>query len=150
MRMSVAALRRSKLRIASITPAARSLPAKKCQRTGPSPHDLLWAAVAQHYASARREYPDAVPNRRFRLDIAITAQRIAIEVDGWEWHGKHKNDFKRDRERQNLLVLNGWRVLRFTASDIRRDMAAVMETIRAACGDQPQPEIEEELDPCLP
>jgi very-short-patch-repair endonuclease len=133
-RLTLAALRRSGARIASITPMrAITLPAvKAATRAGPTPHDLLWDAVIKRYKSARREYPGAVPGRRFRLDIAIPGRRLALEVDGWAYHGRHKNDFRRDRERQNLLVLNGWRVLRFTAGQIHKDIAAVLDTIRAA------------------
>lgn len=132
MRMTIAALRRTGLRIASITPAKKSAAAPR-KRRGPTPHDLLWDAVSARYKSAEREFPGAVPGRKFRLDIAITARRLAIEIDGYEFHGKHLNDFKRDRERQNLLVLHGWRVLRFTAADIRTNLGSVMDILRATC-----------------
>lgn len=114
--------------MAAITPAA-AVPAKEQRRAGPTPHDILWDAVRARYASARREHPAGVPGRRFRLDIAIVARRLAVEVDGWAWHGRHKGDFVRDRERQNLLTLHGWRVLRFTAGQIRKDIGTVMATI---------------------
>jgi very-short-patch-repair endonuclease len=65
-----------------------------------------------------REYIGGVPNRRFRIDIAFVSEKIAIEIDGWQYHAKFKDDFIKDRERQNLFVMNGWRILRFTASQI--------------------------------
>lgn len=61
---------------------------------------------------------DAIPNRRFEIDIAFTAEKLAVEVDGWQYHGKYKSGFHRDRIKQNLLVCEGWRVLRFTAKQI--------------------------------
>lgn len=61
---------------------------------------------------------DAVPDRKFEIDIAFVAQKLAVEVDGWQYHGKFKAGFSRDREKQNLLVCEGWRVLRFTAKQI--------------------------------
>lgn len=73
-----------------------------------------------------------MPNRRYRIDIAIPRSKLAIEVDGWEWHGKHKGDFQRDRERQNLLTLHGWRILRFTAGDVRRDVEACVNLVLQA------------------
>lgn len=132
MRLTLRALQRSGCRVAAITPAVAA-PAKERRRAGPTPHDILWDAVRTRYASARREHPAGVPGRRFQLDIAIVARRIAVEVDGWAWHGMHKGDFTRDRERQNLLTLHGWRVLRFTAGQIRQDLGAVMTTIGQAC-----------------
>lgn len=104
-------------------------------RKGPTPHDLLWAAVICTYPEAEREFKDAIPGRRFRLDIALPAERLAIEVDGWEWHGKHKGDFQRDRSRQNLLTTHNWRILRFTAGEIRKELSLVMATIAGALGE---------------
>lgn len=46
-------------------------------------------------------------------------------------HGKHLEDFRRDRVRQNLLVISGWRVLRFAAGDIRKDLASCLDSIQA-------------------
>jgi very-short-patch-repair endonuclease len=117
--------------VAAVTPLIRARP-KPRRREGATPHDVLWDAVRVRYPMAQREYAGAVPGRRYRLDIALVEQRLAIEVDGWEWHGKHKGDFSRDRERQNQLILNGWRVLRFTAGQINRDLQDVMNTIRKA------------------
>lgn len=51
------------------------------------PDETLWVAVSATYPEARRELGEAVPERRFRIDIALVA-RIAIEVDGWQYHGK--------------------------------------------------------------
>lgn len=133
---------RPHLRVAASTPLRAAAPAhptsiprchpRRRARAGATPHDLLWAAVLSCYPAAQREYERAVPGRKYRLDIALPDQRLAIEVDGWEWHGKHKGDFQRDRTRQNLLTVNNWRILRFTAGEIRKDMDAVMETIANA------------------
>lgn len=147
MRLTLRALQRAGCRVAAITPAA-AVPAKERRRAGPTPHDILWDAVRARYASARRELPAGVPGRRFRLDIAIVARRLAVEVDGWAWHGMHKGDFARDRERQNLLMLHGWRVLRFTAGQIRQDLGAVMTTIGQACAAK-KTRIKEEKKTCM-
>lgn len=59
----------------------------------------------------------------YRADIAIIThgQRIVIEADGHNFHERTKeqaqHDKKRDREMQTL----GWRVMRFTGSEIYRD-----------------------------
>ncbi len=76
------------------------------------------------------EYTGAIPGRRFRIDIAFPDYRIAVEVDGWQYHGQHKGDFQRDRDRQNLLVLHRWRLLRFTAGDLYRRPGYAVNTIR--------------------
>lgn len=80
-------------------------------------HQKLWQAV-KDLDGAVLEYKGAVPKRRFSLDIAFPALKIAVEVDGWEFHGKYKSAHLKDRERQNLLTLHGWRILRYTAKQI--------------------------------
>ena len=54
---------------------------------------------------------------RFRLDLADTARRIAVEVD--ENHHAELSQWKRDVRRQTLLVAMGWTFLRFTEDDAR-------------------------------
>lgn len=88
------------------------------------PQNLLFAAVQRRIDEVVAEYRHAVPGRRFRLDCAIPSTRIAIELDGWQWHGKHLDDFKRDRERDRLLVMNGWKVMRYTAKEVMDDADA--------------------------
>jgi len=53
-------------------------------------------------------------------------------VDGWQNHGKTKAGFQKDREKQNLYVLAGWRILRYTAADIYGNLDCVAEQIRKA------------------
>ncbi|MBQ69207.1 hypothetical protein CL689_04005 [Candidatus Saccharibacteria bacterium] len=123
------------------TPVGNDLSANVAQidnkpknRTLSPPHQLLWDSVVQRYGDIEPvlELQDAVPGRRFRLDIAFPAHRLAIEVDGWQYHGKFKKGFIADRKKQNLLVENHWRVLRFTAGEIFNDIETVMQTINSA------------------
>lgn len=102
------------------------------RRTGPTPHDLLWAAVRARWPQAQREMTDVVSGRRYRLDIGFREERLAIEVDGFAHHGKYVADFRRDRQRQNELVIAGWRVLRFSAGEIRKEVEACLATISRA------------------
>lgn len=60
-----------------------------------------------------------INGRRIRIDFALVPERIAIEIDGYRPHGLSKKGFANDRQRQNLLVINGWQVLRYTIRDIR-------------------------------
>lgn len=78
------------------------------------------------------EYQGAVPGRKFRIDVAFPEVRLAVECDGWEHHGRYKDDFQRDRERDRLMLLNGWRVLRFYASEIKKSPVSVIETVASA------------------
>lgn len=100
--------------------------------SGPTPHDILWELVRVRWPDAVRELPAGVPGRRFRIDIGFLTARLAVEVDGFAYHGKHLGDFKRDRVRQNLMTVAGWRILRFTAGEIRNESGSCLEMIEMA------------------
>ena len=76
-------------------------------------------------------YPVEICGYPYWIDIAFPAVKLAIEVDGREFH-EGADVFERDRYRQNDLVNAGWRVLRFTPRMLRDRPAIVAETIRKA------------------
>ena len=63
-----------------------------------------------------------------RVDFCFEQQRLVIEADGARWHP----DAARDRVLVNRLVAAGWRVLRFTWSEVVHDPAATVALVRAA------------------
>ncbi len=65
------------------------------------------------------------------LDIADESRMIALEIDG-RAHHTDRAAFESDRLRQNMLVLLGWTVLRFTWEQLSGDPAAVVRVIREA------------------
>jgi very-short-patch-repair endonuclease len=81
-----------------------------------------------------RDYQALLP-RKFKCDLAYVALKIAIEVDGGErlfsGGGRHNRaaGMESDSEKQNLLVLAGWRCLRFTGSMVK-DGRAIAVLIR--------------------
>lgn len=66
-----------------------------------------------------------VGTRRYRIDLAYPEVKVAIEIDGWEYHGT-RTAFDEDRARANDLVVAGWRVLRFTSSMTGAQAAATV------------------------
>ena len=66
-----------------------------------------------------------------RIDLAYPRARLAIEADSFRWHSGRET-WQRDLSRQNLLVLRGWTVLRFTWDDVaHRGGHVVAEVARA-------------------
>lgn len=63
-----------------------------------------------------------------RVDFCFETAQLIVEADGARWHP----DPARDRRLDNRLVAAGWRVLRFTWSEVLHDPAAVLELIRSA------------------
>ena len=66
-----------------------------------------------------------------RVDFAYEDARLIIECDGRRWHTTMEA-FERDRRRDNLAQLNGWRVLRFTWNDLGETPGRVLEQITQA------------------
>jgi very-short-patch-repair endonuclease len=68
---------------------------------------------------------------RARVDLGHRIARLALEADGFEFHGSRR-DFAADCHRYDELVAAGWLVLRFTYEQIIGDPAWVVATVRAA------------------
>ena len=85
---------------------------------------IRWAKLPE----PKTEYR-AIPDRRFRFDLAYPKIRLLIEVQGGIWRkGGHSTGkgISRDYEKNNLAVQNGWRVLYFTAEMIESGEALAM------------------------
>lgn len=79
----------------------------------------------------------ACPSGPAFLDLAYPAHKVAIELDGWEHHGR-RSAFDRDRARRNELTVLGWRVFQFTASMPNRVLTQTIgEAIGHAAANQP-------------
>ena len=66
--------------------------------------------------------------RVFYIDIAFRRQKLAIEIDE-RVHETDPNLFESDRWRQNALVADGWRVLRFTWTMLRDHPDAFIQAV---------------------
>jgi len=76
------------------------------------------------YVFALNSIPGLKPQIRigdYRVDFAIPNKRIVIEVDGHAFHST-RNQRTRDAKRERELVLKGWKVIRFTGSEIHKDV----------------------------
>ncbi|HST41849.1 MAG TPA: DUF559 domain-containing protein, partial [Conexibacter sp.] len=67
------------------------------------------------------------------VDAVWPAERVAVEVDGWDAH-RGRVAFQRDRTKSNALTLAGWTVLRFTWTDVTQRQRQTAAHIRTALG----------------
>ncbi len=70
----------------------------------------------------QKEY-QGIPGRKFRFDFAIPDKKIAIEYEG-VYGGEisrhtHVTGYTNDTRKYNLGVLNGWKILRYTATNFK-------------------------------
>jgi very-short-patch-repair endonuclease len=94
----------------------------------------LWYAElsrSQGLPSYTFQHSVRIDGRVIRIDFAYPAQKVAIEVDDYDSHGSLRG-FLNDARRQNLLVLDGWLVLRVTWWDIRHEPNRVAAQVRDA------------------
>ena len=83
------------------------------------------------------QQPLTVDGRNYRIDYEIVGEhaRIAIELDGFAFHGS-RDAFTYDRLRQNDLAASGRQIIRFTYDAIRSDTArCVAQTQAVLAGD---------------
>lgn len=64
------------------------------------------------------------------VDFAWPDQRVAVEIDGFEFHGG-RGAFERDRERDAVLTAAGWRVIRVTWRQLDRSPEAFLVRLAA-------------------
>ena len=57
----------------------------------------------------------------YRVDFAVPDKKVAIELDGHDYH-KTKEQRTNDAQRERYLELDGWRVIRFTGTEIYQDV----------------------------
>lgn len=60
---------------------------------------------------------------------ASPPRRTVIECDGHDFHERTKQQAQRDRSRDRWFTTNGYAVLRFTGSEIYKDLAGVVDQI---------------------
>lgn len=70
-----------------------------------------------------------IDGKEYHPDAAFRGVKLAVEIDGYEHHSS-RAAFERDRFRQNVLVRDGWTVLRFTYSQLVADPRGVVDTVR--------------------
>jgi very-short-patch-repair endonuclease len=93
---------------------------------------LLWDVIRRsELPLPERQVPVEFAGRRYRLDLAYRAERIALEGDGFGVHTRRAT-FVRDHRRQNDLLLAGWLVIRFTWEHIVQRPDYLVETVQAA------------------
>jgi very-short-patch-repair endonuclease len=75
----------------------------------------------------RQQHVVRLSGHRFLLDLAYPDVKLAIEYDGWDSH-RTRTSFDHDRVRANLLVADGWTILRFTSAMTNTQIADITQS----------------------
>ncbi len=129
-----------------LTKAQRSRNMSKIKSANTKPEKMLRAALWREGIRYRKNWRKLIGCP----DIAITKYKIAVFVDGDFWHarghqespgeevGSNKEfwrkklarNVERDKEVNEQLVAEGWIVLRFWTSDIKKDIREAVDEIK--------------------
>jgi len=62
-------------------------------------------------------------------NIKIEHPKLGIEIDGYIWHEKTKNQVQYHKERERFLIKNGWKLLRFTGSEVFKNPEKCLQEV---------------------
>jgi DNA mismatch endonuclease (patch repair protein) len=131
----------------------RSANMRAIRRTGTKPEMALRRALHRQGYRFRKDYRlDLAEGKRVRPDIAFTARRVAVFVDGcfwhacpdhggkpanntWYWEPKLRRNVERDRAADAALTAAGWDVVRVWEHETLDD--AVTAVIAALARSEP-------------
>lgn len=80
----------------------------------------------------------AIRGRFFEVDCLWREQKVIAELDGIQTHGTNLA-FEKDRERDRLLLAEGWGVVRITWRQLHDDAPSVLADLRRLLHLPPQP-----------
>ena len=88
--------------------------------------ELLAVHLRAEKIDHTREFTPGWGNKKYRFDFAIPSRKLVIECDGGLWiKGAHNTGtgVQRDRDKDELALLNGWTVYRVTESMVKSGRA---------------------------
>ncbi len=87
---------------------------------------MFWQQLRRLAADWVAQYPV----EPYFLDFGLPSCKLAIELDGHEFH-KTKEQRTHDARKDRFLSKRGWTVLRFTGTEVFRDIKRCVEEVQA-------------------
>ena len=87
--------------------------------------DKLWAEFKRKNIQAERQEYIKIDTEDYFLDFAVYCEKgnLDVETDGDFWHANPESA-KKDNLRDNNLISKGWKILRFTSSQIHEEITS--------------------------
>lgn len=100
---------------------------------------LLYEILNEAYPGQWVNEYKGIEGRKFRFDCANPTLKIAVEIEGAVWMGNkggHTSGigYEKDMTKYNLATLEGWRVLRYSPSTLKKNPGIIISHIRQLCG----------------
>jgi very-short-patch-repair endonuclease len=90
--------------------------------------NLLWRQLRRKQFAGQK-FRRQQPIDNYIVDFVCFEKRVVIEVDG----GQHASERDKDAERDEYLIRNGFKVLRFWNNEVLQNMDGVLEVMRNCC-----------------
>jgi len=88
---------------------------------------VLWSRIRRNQVNGARFYRQK-PIGKYIVDFYCPAKKLVIEIDGGQ-HYESGEIIPEDRERTVFLESQGLKVIRFTNTDIMRNLVSVIDVI---------------------
>lgn len=75
------------------------------------------------------QYKLICKNKIVIIDFVEPITKIAIELDGYDWHFLNKNQVAHDKQRERMITLEDYTLLRYTGSEVHNDPIDCLEEI---------------------
>lgn len=95
-------------------------------KTGLKPVDQFVAQLQAVGIQGFTRELQAIPGRKFRIDVAFPAERLAVECMGGVFQmGRHTRGagYTKDCEKACLLAIEGWHLMPVTSDQIKAGLA---------------------------
>jgi very-short-patch-repair endonuclease len=112
----------------ALKPIRRLLAEARADEITRSPLEDVFAAFCRKHRLPTPSFNTTVLG--YEVDALWPAQRLAAELDSWEFH-RHRAAFERDRARDTALQAAGYRTIRITDRRIANDPATLLKQLRA-------------------
>ena len=90
---------------------------------------LFFEAAKDLFCFANRGIIAQYEIHPYHIDFALPPHKIAIEIDGHEYH-KTKEQRRHDAQRDCFLIKEGWKVIRFTGSEVFKDAPGCIQQVK--------------------
>lgn len=91
----------------------------------------LWYLQTFYFQGEEIVIDRQVQEGPYRIDFVVRHRRVkvGIECDGHEFHEKTKQQAARDKKRDRFLMSRGYRMIRFTGSEIHNGSADIIKEV---------------------
>ncbi len=94
--------------------------------------NIMWGRLRSRQIAGTK-FRRQQPIGKYVVDFISFEKKLIVELDG----GQHASQRDKDKTRENFLISQGFKVLRFWNNEVLENVEGVMETIRLNCTSHP-------------